>query len=72
MSTTKIEKNSEEITGVVPCPAVLAPGDEVAKVMAKPPFSLLIMKEGCQQRGLYFFSCLLKSLALGGVPIAFR
>jgi hypothetical protein len=54
VSTTKTEKNSEEITGVVPCPAVLAPGDEVAKVMAKPPFSLLIMKEGCQQRGFIF------------------
>jgi len=29
-----------KLTGVVPCPAVLAPGEDVANVMAKPPFTL--------------------------------
>lgn len=41
---------------MVPWPAVLAPGDEVAKVMAKPPFNLIIIKNAMSaKRGLYFF-----------------
>ena len=33
-----------KLTGVVPWPAELAPGEDVANVMAKPPFSALSMK----------------------------
>lgn len=54
-----------KITGVVPWPAVLAPGDEVAKVIAKPPFNLVIIKTAMSvKRGLYFF--LLLFFLVGG------
>lgn len=53
-----MRKNNKgkKITGVVPWPAVLAPGDEVAKVIAKPPFNLVITKSAMSvKRGLLFF-----------------
>lgn len=40
----KRNKTDWKLTGVVPWPAVLAPGEDVANVMAKPPFSALSMK----------------------------
>lgn len=57
----------EKITGVVPWPAVLAPGDEVAKVIAKTPFNLAITKIAMSvKRGLYFF------ILVGGGAISCR
>lgn len=38
------KKSRKTHTGVVPWPAVLAPGDEVAKVIGKPPLILFIIE----------------------------
>jgi len=42
--STGYEKSRKTHTGVVPWPAVLAPGDEVAKVIGKPPLILFIIE----------------------------
>lgn len=42
--STRYKKSRKTHTGVVPWPAVLAPGDEVAKVIGKPPLILFIIE----------------------------